>query len=312
MNILEELAAAVRTFYLSVTEQVDTWQYFFLQNLQTMRSIIPPVVAVGEVESVDVPLVRRIAGGDNLVGQAVGRANLGAARFACVIKRVLIHFLGHCIVDNVDCLHTLVVSLDPGVDPEGLDADDLFLFVGHGAGHVHHVNEDSDTLGQVDVFPAAILLVLPNRHNNGIAGIIGVRSDLPPQRSFESALEVAQRFRPSLTNAGVFITSGNNIFLAARLDAWQGQLFSQDSGHFLHCQLDFEDMPARLIPGSLGGLALSRSERLADLTVALADAARTFVAIAELGDLDLRQRDTDQIFSLFADQLSSADVFGQV
>src|SRR5579875_175545 len=72
VDVLKKFATAVRTFHLSVTEQVDPRQYFFLQYFQAVRGIVAPVVTVGEVESVNVPLVRRIAHGDDLVGQAVG------------------------------------------------------------------------------------------------------------------------------------------------------------------------------------------------------------------------------------------------
>ena len=79
--------------------------------------------------------------------QFVGRADLGAARLARVVEGVLVHLLGGGVVDDVDRLDALVMGLDPGVDPERLDAHDLLLLVGHRAGHVHHVDDDGDALG---------------------------------------------------------------------------------------------------------------------------------------------------------------------
>ena len=99
------------------------------------------------MEGVDVPLVRRVACGDDLVAQLVGRADLRAARLAGVVEGVLVHLLGDRVVDDVDGLEALVVGLEPGVDPERLDAHDLLLLVGHRAGHVHHVDDDGDGSG---------------------------------------------------------------------------------------------------------------------------------------------------------------------
>ena len=68
-----------------------------------------------------------------LSAQLVGRADLGAAALAGVVEGVLVHLLGRGVVDDVDRLDALVVGLEPGVDPERLDADDLLLLVGHRA-----------------------------------------------------------------------------------------------------------------------------------------------------------------------------------
>ena len=215
-----------------------------------MRNVVAPVVAVGEVEGVDVPLVRRIAGGDDLVGQLVGRADLGAAALARVVEGVLVHFLGGGVVDDVDRLDALVVGLDPGVDPERLDADDLLLLVGHGAGHVHHVDDDGDALRLLHFLPAAVLLVLADRDDDRVAGIVGAGGDLPLQGALEGALEVAQRFGAGLADAGVLVRGGDDVLLAARLDARQGQFLAEDLGQLLHRQIDFEDVAAGLIAGA--------------------------------------------------------------
>ncbi len=62
VDVVEELAAAVGAFHLAVAEQVQLGQQLLGQDLDAVRDVVAPVVAVGEVEGVDVPLVRRIAG----------------------------------------------------------------------------------------------------------------------------------------------------------------------------------------------------------------------------------------------------------
>src|SRR5262245_35148808 len=73
VDVLVELARAVRALHLPVAEQVDARQELLLQDLQAVRDVVAPVVAVGEVEGVDVALVGQVAGGDDLVAQRVGR-----------------------------------------------------------------------------------------------------------------------------------------------------------------------------------------------------------------------------------------------
>ena len=50
------------------------------------------------------------------------------------------------VVNDVRRLDALIVRLEPGVDPERLDADDLLLLVGHRAGDVHNVDDGGDGL----------------------------------------------------------------------------------------------------------------------------------------------------------------------
>src|SRR5216683_344047 len=99
-----------------------------------MLRIIAPIVPITEVKRVDIPLVGRQAGGSDLVSQLVSLADLGPAAFAGVVESMLVHLLGRGVMNDVDGLNSLVVGLDPGVDPKRLDADDFFLLVGHRAG----------------------------------------------------------------------------------------------------------------------------------------------------------------------------------
>ncbi len=94
-----------------------------------------------------------------------------------------------------------------------------------------------------------------------------------------------ERFRTDLADARVFVALGDDVLLAARFDARQGELFTKNRRQFLHRQFDFEDVAARLIPGLRLPLALRRSQRLADLAFANADPAGVLASVAELRQL---------------------------
>jgi hypothetical protein len=58
--------------------------------------------------------------------------------------------------------------------------------------------------------------------------------------------------------------------------------------------------------------ALRRSEGLANLSFADADSARILLSVTELGNLNRRQRDADQIVALLSDHFPAADVLRKV
>src|SRR5262249_23473258 len=175
------------------------------------------------------------------------------------------------------------------------------------------VQDDGDALRLVNFLPGAILLVLADGHDQRLGGVVGAGGDLPLHGALEGALEVAQRLRAALADAGVAVLGGDDVLLAARLDARQGQLLAEDLGHLLHGQLDLEDVAARLVAGlPLALAALAAAQGRADGAVAGADAAVVLVAVAELRDVDGRQRDADQVLALLADQLAAADVLAEV
>src|SRR5262249_14330582 len=162
---------------------------------------------------------------------------------------------------------------------------------------------DRDTLRLVNLLPAAVLLVLADGDDDRAIGVVDLRGDLSPQSAFEGALEVAQRFRPRLADAGVLVAGRNDVLFATRLDAGQGQLLADDGGQLLHRQFDFEDVPARLIAGA-AVFALARGQRRARIAFALADAAGAFLTVTELRNDDLRQRNADEVLPLFADHFA--------
>src|SRR5436189_5865621 len=60
IELADELAASVGTFHLAVTEQIDLRENVRFQEMDASIGVSPgPVVAVGEVENIDVPELLR-------------------------------------------------------------------------------------------------------------------------------------------------------------------------------------------------------------------------------------------------------------
>jgi len=62
LELAQVIARAVGALHLAVAEQVQLRQQNLGQQFKAVRNVIAPVVAVGEMEGVDVPLVRSVAG----------------------------------------------------------------------------------------------------------------------------------------------------------------------------------------------------------------------------------------------------------
>ena len=124
-------------------------------------------------------------------------------------------------------------------------------------------------------FQLRYCLSCADRDDDRLGGVVGAARQICRFRArLEGALEVAQRLGAGLADAGVLVAGGDDVLLAARLDARQGQLLAEDVGQLLHRQFDFEDVAARLIAGLPFAVALlRRGQRLAGLAFALADAA---------------------------------------
>ena len=76
-----ELSASVRALDLSVSKQIDLRQQIRLQDVDAEIGVAArPVVAIGEVEDIDVPQLLRIFVFDDLVTQLIRRRDHGAER----------------------------------------------------------------------------------------------------------------------------------------------------------------------------------------------------------------------------------------
>src|SRR6187401_152869 len=89
VQILDELTRSVRALDLAVAEQVHLRQDLGLQQLHALDGVVDrPVVAVAEVERVDVPLRRRKIVVDHLRAQLVRAGDHRPARLARAEERV--------------------------------------------------------------------------------------------------------------------------------------------------------------------------------------------------------------------------------
>src|SRR5262249_23458709 len=116
-----------------------------------------------------------------------------------------------------------------------------------------------------------------------------------------------------LTDAAVAVLLRDDVLLAARLDIGELQLLAEDLGQLLEHDIDLDHMLPGLGPGlATALLRVALADRVADLAVALDDAAALLGAIAELRDIDLRQRDRDILAPLAADHLALRHIFAQI
>src|SRR5690606_28791237 len=97
-EMTQEFATPIGTLHLAVTKQVDVRQNPFLQDVERLAVVLSPVVAIGKLEAVEIPL----AGGKLLFKQLsaylVGRTDPCPPTFPGVIKRVFVDRLGHSVV----------------------------------------------------------------------------------------------------------------------------------------------------------------------------------------------------------------------
>src|SRR5690606_18363331 len=292
---VQELTAAVPALDLAVAEQVAHRQQAFAQQREALLVVAAaPVVAVREVEHVDVPLLRRVVPLDDLGRELVRARDARAAGLARRVERLPVDLTGRRVVDDVARLEAVVVRADPGVDPERLDAHDLLLLVPHRAGHVHHV-QDHRVRDRLRLnLPGAVAHVVADRDDDRAHGAVRARGDLPAQRLLVRALERAQALRPGALDAAVAVARDGQRLCALWLDARQ---------------LELPDVVPRRVAGLARAVRVAvRAQRRARLALALADAAQVTAAVAEVRQLDLRQRDRDQLLAPPPDQLASGEM----
>ena len=109
--------------------------------------------------------------------------------------------------------------------------------------------------------------------------------------------------------------SFSSTMLARPLGSIRGRASSSPRicGQVVHGELDFEDVVAGGLAGAGAGLAVAgAADRRTDVAGTLADPAAVLGPVAELGDLDLRQGDGDELAPGLADHLAVRDVFPQV
>ena len=129
------------------------------------------------------------------------------------------------------------------------------------------------------------------------------------------AAEVPERLGPHATDAGVAILRVDDLALALVLDVRELELLAEDVGKLFQGDVDLEAVLTGALAGLLAALALLAllaAHRIAGVAVALAGAALLLVAEAEARDIDLRNRDGDEVLALAPDQLALRDVLAKV
>src|SRR5437879_4619766 len=123
---------------------------------------------------------------------------------------------------------------------------------------------------------------------------------------------MAQGLRASLADAGVAVAGADDVLLAARLNARELEFFAENRSELLQRQLHFKDMAARFASCPVAVARLRRSQGRTRIAVALAGAGGALLSVAKLRNVDLRQRNADEIFAFLADHLAAADVLAEV
>ena len=93
LQILIELPRSIATLDLTITEEIHHRQEGLGHEIQAdLRVFARPIVAVREVEGVDVPIARRIVVLDDLFTKFVGRADERPSALASLVKSFFICF----------------------------------------------------------------------------------------------------------------------------------------------------------------------------------------------------------------------------
>src|SRR5258705_11998254 len=99
---VDEVSGAVGAGHLAIAEEVADGEQLFLHDFDAIAAVgLAAVVAVTEMEEIDVPLIRGIMLVKELFAGLEGAADLSPAILAQMIERVLVHFLCVYIVHNV-------------------------------------------------------------------------------------------------------------------------------------------------------------------------------------------------------------------
>ncbi len=313
-EVVGKAPRAVKRAHLPVAKQVHLGHQLLLEQLDALAGIAAaPVIAIREVEGVDVPLCGGVALVDQAVAELVGRGDLGAATLTDVVERLLVYLFGRRIVDDIANVDLFILRAQPGLDPEGRDPHQLLLLGAHRARDIHHVDNDGVALGDHGLLPGAIAHIVADGHNDRVVGVVLAGGDLAAQRLVVGALEVAQRVGASAADAAVLILLADEVLLALGLNVGQLELLAEDRGELVERDIDLQRMLAGLGAGlALAGLRLALADRVAHIAVALAHAAALLGAVAELRDVDLRHGDAHEALALAPDHLAVRHILAQI
>src|SRR5690349_4865310 len=122
---------------LAVAEDIaDAHQ--LLDQLDATLVIPGQIIAIGEVEGIDIPIVGIVALANDLERQLIGGGYLRATTLAMSEELLLSHLLSFGMVADEDDMHVVVFGPQEAHHPEVEAARDILLELAHRAAYVHH------------------------------------------------------------------------------------------------------------------------------------------------------------------------------
>ena len=106
---INEVATPVGTFNLPVTKRIDRGKQFLSKYFKCHSIVVAPVIAIGKLEAIDVPICRWKSTCNQLRTNLVGGTNPCAAALARVIKGMFVDLLGNRVVNNVTLFDPLIL-----------------------------------------------------------------------------------------------------------------------------------------------------------------------------------------------------------
>jgi len=129
---LDKFPAAVRAFHLAVAELVAKRQNAFFQNSHAFFAVVhAPIVAIGKMKRINVPVGHRIIGFNYSGAKFVSRRNHRSAGFSGAVKGFAVNFLGRRVMNNVAAPNSFVMRPKLKVNPKRCNPDQLFLVIAH-------------------------------------------------------------------------------------------------------------------------------------------------------------------------------------
>ena len=309
-----EAPGTVERAHLPVAEQIDLGQQLFPEQFNALAGVAAaPIVAIREVEGINVPLGGGVAFLNQPITELVGRRDLGAATLADVVEGLLIYLFGGSIMHNIADVNRFVLRTQPSFDPKSGNPHQFLLFAAHRTRNIHHIDDDGVALRQQRLFPRAVAHIVADGHDNGIAAVIVARRNLAAQGFAVGALEVAQRVGAGAPNPTVLVLLADEVLFALGLNVGQLQLFGENGGQILKRDINLQRVLPRLFARlPLARLPVALPDGVADIAIALADAAALLGSIAELGNVNLRHRNRDVALALTPDHLALRHVLTQI
>src|SRR5690554_398855 len=107
------------------------------QAFATAHRVVVPVIPVGSLRHIEVPLCEWIAAGNDFIDQIERARNNSAAGFPRIEELLLIDLLGSGMVAHEYQLDFFIAAFEKKVEQQEKALGDVLVSLGHGAGNVH-------------------------------------------------------------------------------------------------------------------------------------------------------------------------------